>query len=458
MTRTLATVAALVGLAGAAPGAAAAAVPVPWCGTSASAVDRLPDATLGFAVHVLYVRAPGSPDRFAEWAPRLAGDAADIEAWWRAQDATRSPRFDLFAAPGCASSFGALDITSLELAIDGPETGFLELRSQLVARGLDEAEKAYLLYYDGATGQSGRSRICGIGATRSSRGPALAVVFLEPCDGETDDFVRQQTAAHELLHALGAVSSRAPNTCAPEDQRGHVCDAPLDLMTPTVSGEPLAAHALDANRDDYYGHAGTWLDLQDSLFLERLDGNDRTPPTTPGGLRVGDTASALTRISWQPSQDDAGPISYRVYEDGVLVDVTPSTSTIVPGAAELGRYAVRAADAAGHLSAPATARFRQGVGMVDESGRLVRDTVRPPLVGRVTVRRTKATSTLTWPAVRDAGGIASYRVRIGTRTVVVRRPGIALARARVTGNVSIAAVDRAGNVGPALVVPRSRVR
>jgi hypothetical protein len=76
----------------------------------------------------------------------------------------------------------------------------------------------------------------------------------------------------------------------------------------------------------------------------------------------------------------------------------------------------------------------------------------------VTVQRTKKTSTLRWPPVRDAGGIREYRVRIGARIVIVRRPAIALARARVTGAVSIAAVDRAGNVGPALVVARSRVR
>jgi hypothetical protein len=42
--------------------------------------------------------------------------------------------------------------------------------------------------------------------------------------------------------------------------------------------------------------------------------------------------------------------------------------------------------------------------------------------------------------------------------VTVRRPAITIARARVTANVAIAAIDRAGNVGPARVVPRSRVR
>jgi hypothetical protein len=454
--RALATTVALVGLAFGAPGTADAGPPVPWCGTDSTPADRLPDATLGYAVHVVYARGPGAPDRFGEWAPRLAGDAAEIEAWWRGQDGARSPRFDLFAAPGCAGSFGALDITNVEITqgISDIDAAFVQLRETLGDLGFREPEKAYLVYYDGSTGQVGNERVCGQGGTGSATRPALAVVYLDSCGADSGDTVRSVVAVHELMHVFGAVSRSAPNHCS----SGHVCDVSGDLMGAVLSGAELASHVLDANRDDYYGHAATWTDVQDSVFLERLDGSDRTAPPTPGALRVGENPGALTRISWQRSQDDVGPVSYRVYEDGVLVDVTPSTFTIVPGRSDLGRYAVRAADAVGHLSPPATALFRQGVGMVDEQGRLLRDTVRPPSVARVTVKRTKRTSTLTWPAVRDAGGIASYRIRIGTRSVIVRRPRIALARVRVTGTVSIVAIDRAGNVGPALVVPRARVR
>ena len=60
--------------------------------------------------------------------------------------------------------------------------------------------------------------------------------------------------------------------------------------------------------------------------------------------------------------------------------------------------------------------------------------------------------------VRDAGGIRSYRVRIGARSLVVRKPAITIARSRLRGPVSIAAVDRAGNVGPALAIALSRLR
>jgi hypothetical protein len=452
--RALATAAAFVALVAAPP--AQASTPVPWCGTESSAVDRLPDAVPGYAVHVTLVRPPGAPDRFAELAPRLAGDAAAIEAWWRGHDPTRSPRFDLFSAPGCAGSFGALDITSLELpqAISEIDVAFGQLRQLLGDLAFDEPEKAYLVYYDGPTGQVGNDRVCGQGGQGSFGRPALAIVFLDSCDADAGDVVRPVIAAHELMHVLGAVSSSAPSHCS----RGHVCDTTSDLMAAVLSGADLSEHVLDGGRDDYYGHAGSWTDVQDSLFLERLDSPDRTPPTAPGALRVGDNPGGLTRVSWSPSQDDVGPVSYRVYEEGRFVGETTGTFTLVPGAGGTVRYAVRAADAVGHLGAVVAARYRDGVGMVDERGRLVRDTVRPPAVARVTVRRTGRISRLTWPAVRDAGGLRSYRVKIGARVVVVRKPAIAITRARVTGPVTVAAVDRAGNIGPALTVPRSRVR
>jgi hypothetical protein len=456
VTRALATVIALVGLAAVQPGTASAGPPVPWCGGTASAVDRLPDATPGFAVHVLYVRPPGAPDRFAEWAPRLAGDAAEIEAWWRGQDPARSPRFDLFAAPGCAGSFGALDVTSLELAqgVSSIEQAFEELWDATTELGFSEAEKAYLLYYDGPTGQVGNQRVCGQGSSPIGNRPGLSVVYLDSCGTGTGDTLRSVVAVHELMHVFGAVSRAAPHHCS----SGHVCDSTSDLMGALLSTAPLGDHALDVARDDYYGHAGSWDDVQDSLFLERLDGNDRTAPTIPTALRIGDAAPGVVRLSWRASQDDVGPVDYRLYRDGDFVDETTATSAVLPEPVDVSQYSVRAVDRAGHLSPPASARFRVDAGMVDESGRLVRDTVRPPAIGRVTIRRTKATSRVTWPTVRDAGGIRSYRVRIGSRTVIVRKPAVALARARVTGPVSIVAVDRAGNVGPAVVVPRSRVR
>ena len=120
---------------------------------------------------------------------------------------------------------------------------------------------------------------------------------------------------HELVHVFGAVERAAPNVC----QSGHVCDFALDLMTAVLTGKELEAHVLDSGRNDYYGHSGSWTDVQDSSFLERLDSPDRTPPAAPDGLRVGDDLTGFVRVSWQPSTDDVGPVAYRIYEDGRFV-------------------------------------------------------------------------------------------------------------------------------------------
>ncbi|MDX6397887.1 MAG: cellulose 1,4-beta-cellobiosidase [Gaiellaceae bacterium] len=435
---------------------AQASTPLPWCGADSAAADRVPDARPGFAVHVAYVRDPGAPDRLGFWAPRIVGDMAAIDAWWRGQDATRTPRFDLF--PGaCSTPFGALDITAVTLPQSVPDVvnAFTTIRLLLaVDHDFNQVEKAYLVYYDGPTGQTGENHVCGQGTSGGKFLPGFAVVYLDSCEAEETDSLRPVVAIHELVHVLGAVASTAPHHCLD----GHVCDAENDLMNASLSGNELEAHVLDAGRDDYYGHAGTWADAQDSLFLERLDSADRAAPSTPTGLTATDR-NGLVRLSWQPSADDVGPVSYRVYQDDRFLRQLPTASTTLPpGETETSSYSVRAADPVGHLSPPVTIRYRLGLGVVDAQGRLVRDTVPPPAVRSIAIRLTARAVVLSWPAVRDPGGVRAYRVKLGSRTLTVTRPTVTIARSRVRTAVELAAVDRGGNVGPATVVPLRRLR
>lgn len=451
----LAGVVVFVALGASAP--AHASTPMPWCGTDSAATDRLPDSTLGFAVHVAYVHPPGSPDRFAEWAPRIVGDMAAIEAWWRREDPTRTPRFDLFPFP--CGGLGALDITNAALpqGVAGIGSAFSAIRQLLFSvSGFNAPEKVYIAYYDGPTGQFGNERVCGQGAAPGALGlPGVAIVYLDSCSGSSGDVLRPVVAVHELIHVLDAVDDRAPNAC----NDGHVCDVANDLMTASLRGEHLESHVLDAGRDDYYAHSGTWLDVQDSLFLERLDSPDRAAPSTPARLIARGTPAGDVRLSWSASTDDVGPVTYRLYGDGTFVRSVSETEVsfaVPPG--ETTVYSVRSQDSVGHLSQPTAVRFKAAFGIVDEAGALIRDTVTPPAIRQIAVRRRDKVVGLSWPAVRDPGGLRGYRIRIGTRTLTVTKPAVTITRSRLQAPLTIAAVDRAGNVGPATSIPLSRLR
>jgi hypothetical protein len=435
-----------------------ASTPTPWCGTDVVSADRIPDATFGFAVHVIYVHPPGSPDRFADWAPQIAGDVTAIDAWWRTQDPTRAPRFDLFAFP-CATVFGALDISRVALpnAIGSPQgPDAFDKLLELLAPSFNASEKVYLVYYDGPTGQSGLERVCGQGATPDRSLPGLAVVYLDSCGAEATDVLRPVVAVHELVHVLGAVGTGAPHLC----QEGHVCDVANDLLAPRLLGIELERLVLDGGRDDYYAHSGTWLDEQDSFFLERLDSPDRAPPSTPSGLNAtGAAASGSARLSWSPSTDDVGPVSYRITRDGRFVGSVRSTSAAFSTlSGRLTELSIRAVDAVGHLSPPTDLFFKGGLGVVDAQGRLLRDTVAPPSLGSITIIRLPRFAVLSWRGVRDPGGLRGYQIRIGARTLSVRRSTATLDRTKLHGPVTVAAVDRAGNVGPRRTIPLGKLR
>jgi hypothetical protein len=82
------------------------------------------------------------------------------------------------------------------------------------------------------------------------------------------------TAAHELLHTIGAV-----DPCAPHEGNGHhVTDDPHDIMYEGGHGA-YENFVLDSGRDDYYGHFNDdCIDVADSPIWvddDEDDGEDR---------------------------------------------------------------------------------------------------------------------------------------------------------------------------------------
>ncbi len=246
--------------------------PVAWCGSGETAENRTPEVEVSSArqVHVVYAFPSDRADSFGSFASAIASDVAAINEWWQRQDASRAPRFDLYPFPGCATRFGMLDIGVVRLPHDSSyymgDPGFQRLAADLTSSTSNSVKT--LAFYDGPA----EGNVCGEAWFSPSSGAyhGVAVVFLPAHEGWGYDPGTggeiAETATHELTHDLGAVDGAAPHECD-----GHVCDSSTDLMwSEHIEGQSLFGKALDVNRDDYYGHSGSWWDVQDSDWLIRL--------------------------------------------------------------------------------------------------------------------------------------------------------------------------------------------
>ena len=223
--------------------------------------DR-PPATAGRAIRMLYAFPADGVDHSAERAVAMADDLSAITSWWRSQDPSREPRFDVWESPcGATPDIGVLRLpyTSTELE---PVAGRASLITDAVQNAGDGSPfTKYLVYYDGPADSS----VCGQGNGQAD-GTATAVVFLGACAAVPNALV----AAHELLHALGAAPLVGPPNECPSSPH-HVCDSSADILYPFAPRRPLQTTTLDVGHDDYYGHSGSWFDIQDSRWLRRVD-------------------------------------------------------------------------------------------------------------------------------------------------------------------------------------------
>jgi Fe-S cluster biogenesis protein NfuA len=333
VTRFATLAAALGALAILLPGKATAASPVQWCGSAAAAADRAPDATTGRQVHVVYAIPADGADRTLEVAPVIASDLADVDTWWRREDATRTPRFDTFAFPGCTSRMGSLDISTVRLPQAGSfyaaeDTRFVRVREGLLAMQFANRNKKYLVYYDGPSAEP--VRVCGQGVgTLTSGGDvgSYAMVFFQTPSGCRDRLQPEQrfalTAGHELLHVLGALPVPGPPHPCPGDE-GHPCDSALDILSPEASSDIFDLR-LDVGRDDYYAHPGSWADVQDSAWLLRLD-------AAPVPLGVG-VAGRGTVAADLPGLADCTGACTTEWDNGTVVTLsaTPAAGSVFRG-------------------------------------------------------------------------------------------------------------------------------
>ena len=309
-----------------APGTARAATPVQWCGSDRVAADRA-DAVTNRQIHVIYAVPSDSPDRMGEVAHVIASDLTDTDAWWRREDPTRTPRFDLAAFAGCTTAGGALDISFARLpqpgAFYGPEATRAERLNAALASpvlGFSNRGKKYVVYYDGPMQEP--VSICGQAtAIFNDGGPqSMAFIYYQAPAGCRDyfgnDFRYSVTATHELVHLLGALPLVGPPHACPGDL-GHPCDDPRDILHPEADAD-LGKVVLDVGRNDYYAHPGSWADIQDSNWLRRLD-----RPLHRLSLVVTGPGSVTSTLPGILACAGACPTDW---EAGAIVTLVPETS------------------------------------------------------------------------------------------------------------------------------------
>lgn len=182
-------------------------------------------------------------------------------------------------------------------------------------------------------------------------------------------------------------------------------------------------------------------------------GRDRTPPTTPGNLRVTGVTATTISLAWDASSDAGGLNAYIVYQSsnagewGLYHSPTSTTETDNIGVRGYTRtYWIVAEDRAGNRSAP--------------SNRVTATTTpdtSPPTAPALTVTGvTQSTAALSWTASTDDAGPPAYRVFVNgapwqffapsgaaglSRTVRHLTPG-------TTYTVTVRAADAAGNLSP----------
>lgn len=283
-------------------GPSTASAATAWCGNDSLSTDR-PDTVGGRKWHVIYAIPSDGADRFAATAPRIVTDLGAIVAWWLREDATRAPRFDLSAFPGCGTAIGNLDLSFVRLPQPASAYATAAVRLGALARDLagafHESSKKYVVYYDGPVADE---RICGsaVGVQTPNVGGAFAVAGiymqyrpdLSGCGAVGDEGYAAATTAHEMLHMIGVAPQGAPHACAGDT--GHICDGDTDLMAPSGNSPYLRDYALDVGRDDYYGHAGSWWDAQDSPWLANTTMPDRRLSVEIVGGTGGESVSAAT--------------------------------------------------------------------------------------------------------------------------------------------------------------------
>ena len=222
------------------------------------------DGVAGKRVQVMYVRAADAADRYAQYAASIRTWASQMDDlfYLSAQETGGSMRVRFVTGAGCT-----LQVLNVVVPANGDDT-FSASISALRTLGHSRSDRKYLMFFD--------ARIyCGIAQfANDDRAGAVNLHNSGPMYGRVDAGCwGAKTAAHELMHTLGAVQDSAPNTTnnLGGSTGGH-CTDEYDIMCYSDAGggqPPMRnicpqAHdnRFDCNNDDYFHSnppAGSYL-------------------------------------------------------------------------------------------------------------------------------------------------------------------------------------------------------
>ena len=269
---------------------------------AAETVSCAGDGVSGPRIQLIYARAANVASRYSSVLPLLqqyAADADDIVnvSAGRVGDGRR---VRYVTDENCMPQ-----IMNVALTDTGDDT-FSNMITELVAKGLNGAERKYVVFMDAAVG------VCGLGQVYlNDRGDSL-----NPNNTGRAMYARVDTAcwqhalAHEMLHTMGAVQNSAPNSSG----AGH-CTDEVDVMcykdrsTTVVRQVCTRAGQVDCNNDDYFHPnpaPSSYLDTKWNVARSRYLASTAAPPPPPTTV-VTIPASGYPGLSWPVRADIANP-------------------------------------------------------------------------------------------------------------------------------------------------------
>lgn len=233
-------------------------------------------------IHLIYAIPSDGCDQELDKNGSIRASVASAQSWLAKESGGPRLRFD--------TCQGDLDVTFVRLPRTDQDYAAFgddvpdQVEYDLWSAGFSAPNKIYAAYYGGTLKKCGQ-------APQPPDKPGNVVVLAPKTRDCPGDFPSSSppaqwefTLIHEVFHALGAVSPRAPNYCKAKDcAPGHVaqpqCQPQDDLMSAPKWDFPSR---LDVGKDDYWGHSQDgFVDISRSKFLEPTPASSVLPEVWP---------------------------------------------------------------------------------------------------------------------------------------------------------------------------------